>query len=54
MTKIVEVEPGQVDLKDSSGSESELSDMFFLDSSDVASCFLDNLITQNADFVAFG
>ena len=55
VTEIVEEEPGEVDLKDSSESEAELSDTPPLaDSSDAASHLSDDSITRNADFVAFG
>ena len=54
VTEVVEEEPGQVDLKDSSGSEDESSDTPLADSSDAASRSLNDSIAWNADFVAFG
>lgn len=53
VTEVVEEKPGQVDLKDSNGSEDQLLDTPLADSSNAASCFSDDSITQNADFVAF-
>ena len=53
VTEVVEEEPDQVDLEDSSGSEAELSHTPLADSSDAASHSLDDSITQNAGFVAF-
>ena len=44
VTKIVGKKPDQVDIKDSSGSEFELSDMLFPDSSNVISCSSDDLM----------
>lgn len=52
VTEVVEEAPGQVDLEDSSGQETE-SNHEFIDSSDVASRSSDNLITWNADFILF-
>ena len=55
VTEIVEKEPREVDLKDSSELKTELSDTHLLaDLSDAASRLSDDSITQNADFVAFG
>ena len=53
VTEIVKEKPDQINLKNSNGSRNELSDIPLADSFDAVSCSLDNLIAQNADFVAF-
>lgn len=53
MTEVVEEEPSWVDLENSGRSEAESLDML-ADSFDLASQSLDNSITWNTDFVAFG
>ena len=54
VTEVVEEEPGQVDLNDSSGSEADQAGPLLVDFSDAASeCSTIDSIARNADFVAF-